>query len=340
MHKRSKNPVPQELNSPEDLKSLVAVGVAGKDENIKYLDYLSQNGFLIENYPSSQGLLDHIIANIPYILLLDMDVLDQDAIQITQALKENPLTYTKPVIVLIGKRNIDKEIQAIEAGAEDFVEKPFPKELLAARIQTSIKRNIRLQVSNPLTGLPGALYIEEQTCKRLQNREKIAMCYVDVNDFKAFNDKYGYMRGDNVIRILATILNEAIGMYGAKGDLVGHIGGDDFIMILKCEEIKPVCDYVTQNFDALIPYQYDEQDRNRGYIASKNRQGEDMLFPMMTVSIGIVTNQNREIDNYLLMTELAAEMKEYAKQLSKSSRRPKSLYQIDKRSDEPHRSIK
>ncbi|MBN2326998.1 MAG: diguanylate cyclase [Candidatus Omnitrophica bacterium] len=334
MQNRPKDSVPQEIKPVEESKPLVAVGVIDKDENIVCLDYLSQNGFLIENYPSSQGLQEHIIANIPHILLLDMDVLDRDAIIITKNLKENPLTYTKPVIILIGQRNIDKEIQALEAGAEDFVEKPFPKELLAARIQTTIRRNIRLQISNPLTGLPGALYIEEQTSKRIQNKETIAMCYVDLNDFKAFNDKYGYLRGDNVIRILATILNEAISMHGAKGDLVGHIGGDDFVMILNCEEIAPVCDYVTKSFDALIPYQYDEHDRNRGCIASKNRQGEDMLFPIMTVSIGIVTNQNREISNYLMMTELAAEMKEYAKQLSKSSPLPKSLYRIDKRTND------
>lgn len=319
------------LINAEEPRTLVAAGISVSDQPIEYITYLRSHGFIVDIYPSAKGLYEHILSNIPNILLMDMDGLGPDALSIAQILKDNPLTYTKPVIILIGERNIEKEIQALEIGAEDYIEKPFPLELLAARLHTSIRRNIRLQVSNPLTGLPGALYVEELTSKRLLQSEPVAMCYADLNDFKAFNDKYGYRRGDNVIRILATILNEAVSMHGLKGDFVGHIGGDDFVIIMNHEKIEPVCDYVSSSFDTLIPYQYDEEDRERGYITAHNRQGVIMHFPLMTVSIGIVTNQTRTIGSYLIMTELAAEMKEYAKHLSKSSNPPKSLYRVDLR---------
>jgi len=322
----SSSQITQLLEKP---RTLLAVGVIDEDEC--YIDYLRRIGYIVEKQDGAKGIYDSILANIPDVLILDIDGLGDVAIQVAQNMKENPLTYTMPIIVVVGKRDLYKEIAALEAGAEDYVVKPFHPPLLAARIHTSIRRNIRLQISNPLTGLPGAIYVEEQTSKRMLNKNPLAMCYADLDHFKAFNDKYGYSRGDNVIRILATILNEGVSIYGNKGDFVGHIGGDDFVMIIDYQRIDEVCGYVTQCFDALIPFQYDEKDMERGYIESVNRLGRPQKFPIMTVSIGVVTNEMRELDNYLILTELAAEMKEYSKSISKSKKEPKSTYRVDKR---------
>lgn len=313
----------------DEYLTLVAAGITDPGEI--HLDYLKANGYVVDIYPSTRNLQEYIMANVPNVLLIDIDTLKENAIRVTQNLKDNPLTYTKPVIIIIGARDLQNEIRALEAGAEDFIVKPFSPEILSAHIHTIIRRNIRLQVSNPLTGLPGAIYIEEQASKRLLQDAPIGMCYVDLDHFKAYNDKYGYRRGDNVIRILATILNEGVSMHGCKGDFVGHVGGDDFIMIVSYDRVQKVCDYVIQSFDILIPYQYDEDDRERGFIVSTNRQGEKMQFPIMTVSIGIVTNENRKLMNYIHMTELAAEMKEYAKSITKSSPKRESVYRIDQR---------
>ncbi len=323
--------IPKEKQVLERPRTLVAVGIT--DDDAQYLDYLQEIGYIIEKHDPSRRLQQQILANIPNVLLLDMDGLKEEAIAITQLLKENPLTYTMPIIIVIGIRDLMKEIETLDAGAEDFVAKPFPPQVLAARIHTSMRRNIRLQVSNPLTGLPGAIHIEEQTTKRLEQKQPVAMCYVDLNNFKAFNDKYSYNRGDNVIRILATILNEGMALFGKKGDFVGHIGGDDFIMITDYDRVDDICEYVTNSFDTLIPYQYDEEDRQRGFIVSINRQGEEMKYPIMTVSIGVVTNKQRTIDNYLVMTELAAEMKQYAKTISNNSTPRRSVYRIDQRTN-------
>ncbi len=323
--------IPKEKQIIERPRTIVAVGLVDPEDC--YLNYLRDIGYIVEKHESICGLQEQILANIPNVLLLDMDGLNDDAITITHLLKENPLTYTMPIIIVIGIRNLMKEIETLEAGAEDFVAKPFPPQVLAARIHTSMRRNIRLQVSNPLTGLPGAIHIEEQTTKRLEQNFKVAMCYVDIDNFKAFNDKYSYNRGDNVIRILATILNESVAMFGQKGDFVGHVGGDDFIMVIDYDCVDEICGYVTSSFDTLIPFQYDEEDMNEGYIESVNRQGVKMRYPIMTVSIGVVTNQYRKVNNYLVMTELAAEMKEYAKNLSNNDPNKKSIYRIDQRTN-------
>lgn len=324
------NEIPASYDQTLD-KSRTLVAAGFSDVESSYLGYLKSLGYLIEEVESTKGLHDHILTHIPNVLLLDVDYLQEACIELTQKLKDNPLTYTMPIIIVIGERNLRREIASLEAGAEDFVVKPFSPEVLAARIDTSMRRNIRLQISNPLTGLPGAIYIEEQATKRLEAGRSTAMCYADLDYFKAFNDKYGYSRGDNVIRILATILHEGVSMYGSPGDFVGHVGGDDFVMMIDHEHIDNVCNYVTQSFDTLIPFQYDEADMERGYIVSINRLGDEMQFPMMTVSIGVVSNERREIDNYLLMTELAAEMKEYAKSLSKSMEIRRSIYRVDQR---------
>ena len=325
---QSEELVSKESQRLETPRTLVACGLI--DTNHYYIQYLSDLGYIVEKMPSAVGLKQHIISQIPNVLLLDMDGLGDETIHITKTLKENPLTYSMPIIIVLGSRNLNKEIATLDAGAEDFLAKPFVPQVLASRIYTSIRRNIRLQISNPLTGLPGAIYIEEQTSKRLENQLPVAMCYVDLIDFKAFNDKYSYNRGDVVIKLLATILNEGVSLYCKPGDFVGHIGGDDFVIITVPECIDDVCQYVITSFDTLIPFQYDEKDMEREYFVSVNRQGVKKRFALMTVSIGVVTNTNREIQSYLEMTELAAEMKSFAKSVTKAGPR-QSVYKIDQR---------
>ncbi|MBI1388383.1 MAG: diguanylate cyclase [bacterium] len=320
------------LKQSQSLKkplTLLALGMGENDSD--YLNYLSDLGYVIERPKKVRRLYDQILAQIPNVLLINIDTLKDEAIEIIRKLKENPLTYTSPIIIVLGEHELMREILVLEAGAEDFVVKPVSPRILAARIHTSMRRNVRLQVSNPLTGLPGALCVEEQVTRRLDEKVSTAMCYADLDYFKAFNDTYGYSRGDNVIRILATILHEAITMHGSENDFVGHIGGDDFIMIVRHECVEPICAYICQSFDALIPFQYDEEDMRVGYITSKNRQGEEMRFPLMTVSIGVVTNERRVIESYLYMTELAAKMKEFAKSIVKSASEPKSIFRVDQR---------
>jgi GGDEF domain-containing protein len=151
------------------------------------------------------------------------------------------------------------------------------------------------------------------------------VCYADLDHFKEFNDRYSYYDGDRVIYILSRILHDVVkGLLGGRG-FVGHIGGDDFIFVIPATEISPVCGEILAVFDALVPFQYNEQDRRAGYFFGKDRRGQLHRVPLMTLSVGIVTNRHRIFAHPAEVSELATEMKSYAKTL------PGSVYVVDRR---------
>ncbi len=298
-----------------------------------YLTSLEKAGYSIEEVQLDVKLCGQVTQRIPHVMLLDLDTSVEEVFHLTAEIKSNPMTYTLPVTIILGDGSPGQEIEALRSGADDYIAKPVDPEVLRARIDNILKRHFLLQVSNPLTGLPGSLYIEEKISGRIDEGMRFAVCYTDLDNFKAFNDKYGYARGDNVLRILARILHEAVCMFGGPDDFVGHIGGDDFIIVCQQSMVDLVCSYVVETFDMLIPYQYDDDDRIIGFIEAENRQHEFVRFPMMTVSIGVVTNNKRDLTSFLQISELSAEMKEYAKHFSKIGEIRRSIYKIDKRTN-------
>ncbi len=181
--------------------------------------------------------------------------------------------------------------------------------------------------TEPLTRLPGVVAIENVLKKRLELRVPLAFCLVDMDNFKSFSDRYGYARGSEVIKETGRIVEEAVTKHGGEDDFVGHIGGDDFVVITTPDRYAEICRAIIKSFDRKIPEFYDKEDRERGYIISKNRQGKTMSFPITTISIAVITNTMRELTNPVEIGELAAELKEYAKSLHGS------IYVVDKRRD-------
>lgn len=178
--------------------------------------------------------------------------------------------------------------------------------------------------ANPLTRLPGNLAIEKALLTRLQRQRRFAFCHIDLDNFKAFGDHYGYARGSEVLKMVGQILERLSA--GAQRDLfVGHIGGDDFVLICAPERVSGLCQQVIKEFDAAIPSFYDDEDRQRGYIISRDRQDVVQQFPIMTISIAVVTNERREITSPMQVAEVAAQLKKYAKSF------PKSIFVIDQR---------
>jgi GGDEF domain-containing protein/CHASE3 domain sensor protein len=178
--------------------------------------------------------------------------------------------------------------------------------------------------ASPLTRLPGGIAIENILTKRLNSGTPLAFCLVDMDDFKAFNDHYGYARSSELIKALARIIEAAAAEIGDEEDFVGHIGGDDFVIITSPERYPQLCGKVIEGFDEMIREFYDPGDLAQGYIIAKNRQGQVMKFPIMTISIAVVTNQTCELNNPIQVGEMAAELKEYAKSI------PGSVYVVDK----------
>jgi len=179
--------------------------------------------------------------------------------------------------------------------------------------------------ASPLTRLPGGIAIENVLKKRLEVRQPIAFCVLDLDNFKAFNDRYGYANGSEVIKETAKIIEIALKEKGAIDDFVGHVGGDDFVVITTPVKMRDISSEIIRLFDAKIPTFYEPADRKLGYIQGKSRQGVDTQFPIMSMSIAIVTNERRRLTNPLEVSEIAAELKDYAKTI------PGSVFVVDKR---------
>ncbi|MDA8084410.1 MAG: diguanylate cyclase [Nitrospiraceae bacterium] len=203
---------------------------------------------------------------------------------------------------------------------------------LSSAFSEMAKRLKRLETmyldASPLTRLPGGVAIENVVRKRIASNEPFAFCLIDMDNFKAFNDRYGYAMGSEVIKATARIIESVIAESGAEEDFLGHIGGDDFAVITTPERYPQIAESVIERFDGKIGDFYSPEDRASGYIVSKNRQGEEMTFPLMTISIAVVTNQNRVLTDPLQVGEIAAELKEHAKSI------PKSIYVVDQRKTE------
>ena len=182
--------------------------------------------------------------------------------------------------------------------------------------------------ANPLTRLPGSVAIETVLNRRLDSGKPFAFCYVDMDNFKAFNDRYGYARGSEVIKMTAEVVAEAVAERGGQGDFVGHIGGDDFVVITTPERYGETSRTIIERFDARIRDFYDADDREKGYIQGKTRRGEAATFPIMSISIVVVTNRDRRFTSPLHVGEVAAELKDYAKDL------PGSVCVVDRRGKE------
>ena len=179
--------------------------------------------------------------------------------------------------------------------------------------------------ASPLTRLPGGIAIENVLKKRLESGQTLAFCVLDIDNFKAFNDRYGYAHGSEVIKETARIIENAVKLTGTPEDFIGHVGGDDFVVITTPAHMREVSTEVISQFDRRIPEFYAPEDRARGHILGKTRQGVAMEFPIMSISIAIVTNEGRKLTNALEASEIAAELKDYAKTI------PNSVFVVDKR---------
>ncbi len=244
-------------------------------------------------------------------------------VELIDAIKADSFTGIVPLaVVLNGTGGSTSDL--LEAGADEVVHDEIPEREQLLRLKQVLKRADRDVSVHPTTRLPGTNHIARDMQSRLETSETFAVCYADLDHFKEFNDRYGYAFGDAVIRLLSRILRDIVrGL--APGGFVGHIGGDDFIFNVPVEYLEETCDAIIFLFDELIPYQYTEEDRRAGYFLGEDRRGNVHRVPLMALSIGVVTNQFQTFDHPGMISELAAEMKSFAKSL------PGSKYVVDRR---------
>ncbi len=230
----------------------------------------------------------------------------------------NELKYAT---TMISKGNFDHKMEIRNKDELGDLAKAFA--MMARRLKLLEAASLD---TSPLTRLPGGVAIDNAMKAHIADGKTIAFCLMDLDNFKAYNDHYGYAKGNDLIQKTAKIIQDAVTALGTEDDFIGHIGGDDFVLITTPERYEPLCQFVIDKFDQAIPDFYNDSDRERGHIAGENRQGQKVSFALASISIAIVTNQNRPIDSYIQFGEIAAEVKEYAKSFGGS------VFKVDRRS--------
>ena len=280
---------------------------------------LSEENYEILEAADGEEALNVIHAIQPDLILLDYKIPKIDGREVCRRIKKDLLLRHLPIIMVTGKGDISDKVDGIDAGADDYVVKPFePKELLA-RIRMILRHTERDLEANPLTRLPGNVSILKELSKRIENKSLFAVCYLDLDKFKSYNDKYGFEHGDEVIRETARLLIRATQEHGNRDDFVGHIGGDDFVILTTPDKADALCQKLILDFESLVPSFYNEKDRKNGYIIGKDRQGLEQKVPLLSISIGVVTNESRKIIHVAQIGEIGAELKAYAKSLERSN---------------------
>ena len=255
----------------------------------------------------------------PCLLITDFNMPRMCGDEVCKILKQDILIQHMPIIMLTGKGEVTDKIYGINAGADDYMVKPFEPQELVARVKMVLRRTARDLDANPLTRLPGNVSIINELRIRINKNELFAVCYVDLDKFKAFNDKYGFEKGDEVIKNTARILIDSVQKKGTPQDFIGHIGGDDFVVVTAPDKVDELCKKIIADFSSMVPGLYNKKDLEKGYIIGKDRQKKIRKIPLLTISIGVVTNEKNKIDHVGEIGELGAELKEYAKNLPGSN---------------------
>jgi diguanylate cyclase (GGDEF)-like protein len=258
----------------------------------------------------------------PAAIILDGSDPGGEALRLCRELKAEPFTAVVPVVVYVA--GADSAAAALEAGADEVLAPGVSDREGELRLELALRRADRDVSVHPTTRLPGTVQIERDIAERLRRREKFAVCYADLDHFKEFNDRYGYHHGDRIILIVSRILRDVVRAHSSRG-FIGHIGGDDFIFCVPLETLHGCCTDVLGVFEELIALQYSDEDRQRGWFHGNDRRGNEYEVPLMTLSIGVVTNERRKFSHTAEISELATEMKAYAKTL------PGSIYVVDRR---------
>jgi diguanylate cyclase (GGDEF)-like protein len=236
-----------------------------------------------------------------------------DGFELTRQLRQDSRTAGVSVIMLTARGLSADKLEGFSVGADDYIVKPFDTPELLARIRGVLRRAKEMRQQSPLTGLPGNVRIEDEIENRVRAGESFAVLYADLDHFKAFNDHYGFMRGDQVIQITAALIQEVAAEAAGPASFVGHVGGDDFIVVCDADEAEDVADLLVRRFDEAVPGMYDASDRERGHIEVPSRRGEAQRFPFLSISIGVATTSRRRFAHYAEAVAIATEMKAYTK---------------------------
>lgn len=298
-----------------------------KDEKInsRIIKKLIKNDYTITTSSSVEKGLGKVYETPPALILIHESLLKGKALKFLKSFKKDNLFSHIPVILIVNPEWEKTNINWDSFPVEDYITSTFRSEEVLNRVSLCVARFHRALDPNPLTRLPGNTSILREIQSVLDLSQKTAISYVDVDNFKAFNDCYGFARGDEALRMTARILSNVI--HGLKNDsvFIGHVGGDDFVFITPLDCFDDTCKRIIAGFDSIVPSLYEEEDRKRGNIYSKDRAGKKKYFPIMSISIAVVISDGGRLKHYGEVSEIASQLKKQVKKKSGSN------YMVDRR---------
>ncbi len=263
----------------------------------------------------------------PDLVLLDVMMPRIDGFEVAQRLRKNPQTANTSIIMLTAKALSADKVTGLQSGADDYIIKPFDPIELLARVKGTLRRAKEMRNLSPLTGLPGNIRIQEEIERQVRESRPFAVLYCDLDNFKAYNDQKGFVRGDRLIQSVARIIQDAVLDRNGSEGFIGHVGGDDFVAVVDPDAAEDVAKRICERFEEARPDFYESEDLERGFVRIEDRKGVMQDIPLVAVSVGIASTAKRQFAHYGEAVAVATEMKSFAK------RQPGSSYAVDRRAE-------
>ena len=274
--------------------------------------------------------IDVALKNIPSLIIINEDTIDENIIEVCKKIRLNEDNSITPIIVVSSNKEKEHRIEVLKECVEHYIKAPIDNEYLFYTIKNVIRLLDTNRRVSPLTGLPGNVQIQAEMKKRLLNKEEFVMLYLDLDNFKAYNDVYGFLNGDEIIKFTARTIVDNIDKLAVSGNtFVGHIGGDDFVAIVSAEDdFEAICQNIIAEFDKGVLNYFNEEDIEKGYLEVPNRKCVLEQFPLTSISIGVVVASKGRFHNVLEIGEVGAQVKHLAKTTIGSA------YSVDRRKKE------
>lgn len=298
----------------ENMRDGETILVVDDEPNIRtILTYLlEQEGFVVRTAASGAEALEALALALPSLVILDLMMPEVDGFEVLTSMRNHYRTHNVPVILLTAKGDMPHKVHGLREGANDYLVKPFVHEELILRVRNMLRFTRNQRDANPLTGLPGNLAIDEELKRRLDAREPFGFLYIDLDNFKPFNDHYGYSRGDRMLTLLAECLQRSAADV-TRDVFLGHVGGDDFVAVVPASEAVAVARRVVEEFETQKRFLYDPEDWARGWIEIRDRTGDVRRVEPVSVTVAVVVDANGEFEHLGRVNSVAAELKRFGK---------------------------
>lgn len=263
--------------------------------------------------------LDSALKDIPALIIINEDGIQEDVVELCRKIRDNDDNAITPIIVISSNQEKEHKWEILKATASYVIKTPIDIEMMYYTIVNIIELLYINRKVSPLTSLPGNVQIQAEMKKRLAKKEYFVMLYIDLDNFKAYNDVYGFSAGDEMIKFTARTIVNNVHKNEEDNNFVGHIGGDDFIAIVEDRNYEEICQGIVAEFDKGVSKYFNKEDMEKGYLEVPNRKGIVEEFPITSISIGAVEVDVGRFNNTLEIGEVGAQVKHLSKTIQGST---------------------